>query len=92
MSSRHRGLSKDLCKNNNLCRLLGMAYVSEATRFLDDLLDRHPELKVLRQRNRATWWDHPQDPEVQQEREAARVAQGAYVYFPPAQSATKPDA
>lgn len=69
-----------------------MAYISEATRFLDDLLDRHPELKELRRRNRATWWDHPQDPEVRQEREAARVAQGAYVYFPPARPATKPDA
>jgi len=62
-----------------------MAYVSEATKFLDSLLDQHPELRELRRRNRATWWDHPQDLDVQEEREAARVAQAAYVYFPRAQ-------
>ncbi|HEX4944611.1 MAG TPA: DUF3460 family protein [Usitatibacteraceae bacterium] len=60
-----------------------MAYESEATRFLRDLLDNRPELREQRRRNRATWWDKPQDLEVQQEREAAKVAQGAYVYFPP---------
>ncbi len=59
-----------------------MAYVSEATRFLDELLQQQPELRELRARNRATWWDRPQDPEMQRERDAARVAQGAYVYFP----------
>jgi hypothetical protein len=62
-----------------------MAYVSEATRFLDDLLGKNPELRELRKRNRATWWDHPQELDVEQERKAARVQQGAYVYFPPAQ-------
>lgn len=59
-----------------------MAYVSEATLFLKELLEKHPELRELRNRNRATWWDHPQDPDSQQERESAAVAQGAYVYFP----------
>lgn len=62
-----------------------MAYVSEATRFLEDLLSKNPELRELRKRNRATWWDHPQDLKEQAERDAARVEQGAYVYFPPAQ-------
>lgn len=60
-----------------------MAYESEATRFLRDLLDKQPELRELRSRNRATWWDRPQDPQEQRERAAAAVAQGAYVYFPP---------
>jgi hypothetical protein len=59
-----------------------MAYVSEATRFLKDLLDKRPELQELRSRNRATWWDHPQEPEIQRERDAAKVPQGDYVYFP----------
>jgi hypothetical protein len=59
-----------------------MAYESEATRFLRDLLDQHPELRELRARNRATWWDRPQDLETQRESDAARVPQGAYVYFP----------
>jgi hypothetical protein len=69
-----------------------MAYESEATRFLRDLLDKHPELRELRNRNRATWWDRPQDQEVQREQDAARVEQGAYVYFPPPPSPDKPGA
>jgi hypothetical protein len=59
-----------------------MAYESEATRFLRDLLDKHPELRELRARNRATWWDRPQEAELQRERDAARLPQGSYVYFP----------
>lgn len=59
-----------------------MGYESEATRFLRDLHANHPELRELRSRNRATWWDRPQDAELQRERDAARVPQEAYVYFP----------
>lgn len=59
-----------------------MSYESEATRFLNDLLESHPELRELRSRNRATWWDRPQRPGQQQERDAARVPQGSYEYFP----------
>jgi hypothetical protein len=59
-----------------------MSYESEATRFLRDLLDKHPELRELRARNRATWWDRPQESELQRERDSAKVPQGAYVYFP----------
>ena len=69
-----------------------MAYESEATRFLRDLLDRNPELRELRSRNRATWWDRPQDLQEQQERDAARVEQGAYVYFPRPQPPKPPGA
>lgn len=67
-----------------------MAYRSEATRFLDQLLDKHPELRELRSRNRATWWDRTQEPEVHEEREAARVAQDDYVYFPRPRPARRP--
>jgi hypothetical protein len=59
-----------------------MAYESEATRFLRELLDKQPELRELRSRNRATWWDKPQDAEIQRERDAAAVPQPDYVYFP----------
>jgi hypothetical protein len=69
-----------------------MAYESEATLFLKELLDKHPELRELRSRNRATWWDRPQDPEVEGERQAARVEQGAYVYFPRPQAPGEPGA
>lgn len=57
-----------------------MAYESDATRFLNQLLAQHPELRELRSRNRATWWDRPQEPGA--ERDAGRVAQRAYEYFP----------
>jgi hypothetical protein len=73
-------------------RLHDMGYESEATRFLRDLLDRNPELRELRSRNRATWWDRPQDAETQNEREAARVPQGPYVYFPLPRPPKAPDA
>lgn len=59
-----------------------MGYESEATRFLRELLDNHPELKSQRARHRATWWDKPQDLEALADREAARVAQEGYAYFP----------
>lgn len=69
-----------------------MAYVSEATKFLNDLLEKQPELRELRARNRATWWDRPQDLETERERDASRLAQGAYVYFPLPQPPKAPDA
>ena len=77
--------------NPRYCRD-AMAYVSEATLFLKEFLDKHPELRELRSRNRATWWDRPQDREVQGEREAARVEQGDYVYFPRPRAPGKPGA
>lgn len=69
-----------------------MAYESEATRFLRDLLDRNPELRELRSRNRATWWDRPQDLKEQEGCDAAPVAQEAYVYFPLPRPPKAPDA
>lgn len=58
-----------------------MAYVSEITKFLNDLLEKQPELAKQRMDLRATWWDKPQSLEEQQEREQVRVKQSAYVYF-----------
>jgi hypothetical protein len=57
-------------------------YESDATRFLNELLAEHPELSALRLRNRATWWDKPQDLEVLREREESELPQPSYVYFP----------
>ena len=59
-----------------------MGYESEATQFLKKMLAEQPELADLRARNRATWWDKPQDLEQRSELEAAKVAQPSYVYFP----------
>ena len=57
-------------------------YESELTRFLRELKDKNPQIAELQRKNRATWWDKPQDLETWRERAAATVPQPAYVYFP----------
>ena len=57
-------------------------YESEITRFLRDLREKNPSIPELQRKNRATWWDKPQDLELWRERSAATVPQPAYVYFP----------
>ena len=57
-------------------------YESEITRFLRDLREKNPSIPELQRKNRATWWDRPQDLELQRERAEAAVAQPPYVYFP----------
>ena len=57
-------------------------YESDITRFIRDLKGKNPSHAELQRKNRATWWDHPQDLEVQRERAEAAVPQPPYVYFP----------
>jgi hypothetical protein len=57
-------------------------YESDLTRFIRELKDKDPQIAELQRRNRATWWDKPQDFEAWRERAAATVSQPAYVYFP----------
>lgn len=57
-------------------------YESEFTKFIREFKDKHPQVAELQRKNRATWWDKPQDLETQRERAQATVAQPAYVYFP----------
>lgn len=57
-------------------------YESDITRFLRELRDKNPQIVEQQQKNRATWWDRPQDLETWRERSAATVPQPAYVYFP----------
>ena len=57
-------------------------YESEITRFLRELKDKNPQIAEQQKKNRATWWDRPQDLETWQERSAATVPQPGYVYFP----------
>lgn len=57
-------------------------YESDLDRFVRELRQRNPQIPEQQVRNRATWWDRPQDLEVQRERSAANVPQPAYVYFP----------
>ena len=58
------------------------AYESELTRFLRELKSKNPQIGELQKKNRATWWDKPQDLETWKERAQANVPQPAYVYFP----------
>lgn len=55
-------------------------YVSEVTRFIQDLKDRDPTLEKRQQEGRARLWDRPQNLELRREFAAARVPQKAYVY------------
>jgi hypothetical protein len=57
-------------------------YESEITRFIRDLKAKNPQIEELQKKNRATWWDKPQDLETGKERAEATVPQSAYVYFP----------
>ena len=57
-------------------------YESDIDRFLRELKQKNPQIAEQQVRNRATWWDRPQDLEVQRERQEAGVAQPAYVYCP----------
>lgn len=68
------------------------AYESEITRFIRDLRRRNPQIAEQQVKNRATWWDRPQDLQVQREKIEAAVPQPAYVYFPlPERAPDKPD-
>ena len=57
-------------------------YESDLTRFIRQLRRENPGIEELQRKNRATWWDKPQDLELNRERAEASVPQPAYVYFP----------
>jgi hypothetical protein len=67
-------------------------YESEATRFIREFLKKNPQVVEQQRKNRATWWDKPQDLEILEERHEAAVPQPPYVYFPlPKRDADKPE-
>jgi len=57
-------------------------YESDVTRFIRDLREKNPQIAEQQKKNRATWWDRPQDMETWRERAASTVPQPGYVYFP----------
>ena len=59
-----------------------MAYVSETTKFLQELLEKNPQLVEQQRVNRLTWWDRPQELETLRENAESSVAQPGYSYFP----------
>ncbi|MEO5693279.1 MAG: DUF3460 family protein [Usitatibacter sp.] len=62
-------------------------YESEITRFIREMKEKNPGIVELQRKNRATWWDKPQDLEIQQEHSQSAVPQPPYVYFPLPQAA-----
>lgn len=58
------------------------SYESEVTGFLRDLKAKNPQIAEQQKKNRATWWDRPQDMETLRERAASTVPQPGYAYFP----------
>jgi hypothetical protein len=57
-------------------------YESDITRFLRELKRKNPQITELQRKNRATWWDRPQDPETMKENSESAMPQPGYVYFP----------
>jgi hypothetical protein len=57
-------------------------YESEATKFIREVLAKNPQIVEQQRKNRATWWDKPQDLETWKERSDAQVPAPSYVYFP----------
>lgn len=57
-------------------------YESELTRFIRELKAKNPQIAELQRKNRATWWDKPQDLDAWRERSEATVPQPGYAYFP----------
>lgn len=55
-------------------------YVSDHTRFMDELMNKNPEWAEDQKKGRALWWDKPQDTEVQKKYDSAKVVQKPYPY------------
>jgi hypothetical protein len=56
-------------------------YESETTRFIREFLDQNPQVVEKQKRNRATWWDRPQNLEERRKLETDSVPQKGYVYY-----------
>ena len=57
-------------------------YESDITRFIRDMKAKNPQIVEQQKKNRATWWDRPQDLEIRKERSESAVPQPPYAYFP----------
>ncbi len=64
-------------------------YVSDHTKFIQEVLERKPQLADEQRKGRALWWDKsPRELAERSRMDQGRVPQSAYVYFsPPRQGA-----
>lgn len=60
---------------------INRSYVSDHTRFMNNLLEENPAWVEEQKSGRALWWDKQHDAREQGGFNAARVPQKAYVYF-----------
>jgi hypothetical protein len=63
-------------------REIFMMYESDFTRFMRELMDKHPDLTELQKKNRSTWWDKKPDLEQQKRFQESLVPVNGYAYFP----------
>jgi len=63
---------------------MAAGYISEFTKFLQDLKQRRPELDRGQREGRAIWWDKDVDPELYKRFDESTLPQPAYVYQPKA--------
>jgi hypothetical protein len=57
-------------------------YVSDHTRFIEELLQKKPAIETSRRIGRKIWWDkRPAEVEAQREMNAGQVPQKGYVYY-----------
>jgi hypothetical protein len=63
---------------------MAAGYISDFTKFLQDLKDKNPDLDRQQREGRAIWWDKDVDPELYKRFRESTLPQPAYVYQPKA--------
>lgn len=63
---------------------MAAGYVSEFSKFLQDLKEKNPELDREQREGRAIWWDKDVDPDLYKRFNESKLPQPAYVYQPKA--------
>ena len=63
---------------------MAAGYVSDFSKFLQELKEKNPDLDRQQREGRAIWWDKDVDPELYKRFRESTLPQPAYVYQPKA--------
>jgi hypothetical protein len=63
---------------------MAAGYISDFTKFLQQLKEGNPDLDRQQREGRAIWWDKNVDPELYKRFSESTLPQPAYVYQPKA--------
>jgi hypothetical protein len=63
---------------------MAAGYVSDFTKFLQELREKNPDLDRQQREGRAIWWDKDVDPELYKRFNESTLPQPGYVYQPKA--------